>query len=66
MREELRGPYDIRRQCSSYFDAATIDLFGVAGPLSRQPGLRRGYTAHSNGHNAVIVLQLEIRWTKLP
>jgi hypothetical protein len=36
LREELR-PSGKRRQCSGYFDAAAVDLFGVAGPLSKQP-----------------------------
>ena len=36
LREELR-PSDKERQCSSYFDAAVVDFFGIAGPLSKQP-----------------------------
>jgi hypothetical protein len=57
LREELRRPSDKRRQCSSYFDGAAVDLFRVAGPLSKQPDF---VVTPSNGHNAVIILQLAI------
>ena len=58
LREELRGPSDKRRQCSSYFDAEAV---GVAGPLSkRRTSSRMRCATPSNGHNVVIILPLAI------